>query len=366
MQITKELISKFFENKCSDIEVEAIILHFVENKERLDQYLSKEEWNSISADGKLDAAVTGKILKALKNYLFHKHMARSIVMKRKRIDWLVAASFLILVAVSPFFQKTGTKETVNKPVAVVRQPIKNEKINSQPVTNWQVRSNKSHFTDEITLQDGSIVTLFKNSSIRYPEPFRGNKREIILTGDASFEVAKNKDKPFTVYSGSLSTTALGTSFRVTIFDAVKKNIQVKLFTGKVIVRSTEKLKNWGEDIILQPGEEITYNGENTIVKVSKFIKPVKETLSQNYQSVKTVNQNRELLFNNTPLTEVLTDLSSLFNVKINYIKAEIGKMNFTGTINQTDELKKVLKLITQMNGLEINETIDGFTVIKPK
>ena len=69
-------------------------------------------------------------------------------------------------------------------------------------------------------------------------PFQNNKREIYLEGEAYFKVAKDKTKPFTVFAGALATTALGTQFRITAKKNTPGNITVKLFTGKVAIRSS--------------------------------------------------------------------------------------------------------------------------------
>ena len=91
------------------------------------------------------------------------------------------------------------------------------------------------------LPDGTEVTLWDQSIVSFTTPFAGNKRDISLKGKASFKVAKDKTKPFTVYSDGISTTALGTEFSVTSF-AKENVITVRLKEGKVVVKSLDSLK----------------------------------------------------------------------------------------------------------------------------
>ena len=67
---------------------------------------------------------------------------------------------------------------------------------------------------KINLEDGSIVTLEKQSKLSYPTHFQKNKRMVILEGEALFEIAKNPEKPFYVYDNEIVTKVLGTRFSI--------------------------------------------------------------------------------------------------------------------------------------------------------
>src|SRR5699024_6685187 len=64
------------------------------------------------------------------------------------------------------------------------------------------------------LPDGSKVILNSNSSISYTDGFAKDKRELTLQGEGFFQVTKDPARPFTVHTGNIATTALGTSFNV--------------------------------------------------------------------------------------------------------------------------------------------------------
>jgi ferric-dicitrate binding protein FerR (iron transport regulator) len=305
------------------------------------------------------------MLAELKKSLARVHASENITIWKQKLKWAVAASLIISLGAGIFFL-TGRNIKKDQVPAYVAKSTRKDSIATVAAVKWHTVINKTKPVEKLLLEDGSVVSLFRGSSITYPQPFERNRREIVLTGDAFFEVARNKSRPFTVYSGALSTTALGTAFRVTVFDQLKKKIQIRLFTGKVIVKSTEALKNWKSDILLNPGEEINYTGENTNVVVSKFRETDKTLTAKNNEFIKPENHTvSDINFNNSPLPEVMKALMQFYNVKINYKGQQIDKMNFTGTISRSDEVKTILKVIAQMHGLTVIETADGFELIKP-
>lgn len=88
----------------------------------------------------------------------------------------------------------------------------------------------------ITLSDGTRISLNNASSIKYPEKFNTDKREVELDGEAFFEVAHNPKRPFIIHTGKLKVQVLGTSFNVRSY-AADKEIAVNVTTGKVAVTS---------------------------------------------------------------------------------------------------------------------------------
>jgi transmembrane sensor len=260
----------------------------------------------------------------------------------------VAAAVVLVAGTWWFFQRPvsrqGTAAPSVKGIAGNTRPV--------PVTAvWRTQTNTSRKAARLLLADSSVVTLYSNTTIQYPEPFAGDKREVRLAGDAIFEVAKDRRRPFTVYSGMLSVTALGTSFRVTATEGRKESITVKLFTGKVQILPTGSLDNWkeGEAVILLPGEQMEFSSSRRIISL---FRPAGTVPSGNH-------------FSNTPLPIVLNALSSLYKIKIDYNSSDIATISFTGAIDKGDELKAVLQAIAHMNGLKIIQTKDGFSVARP-
>jgi ferric-dicitrate binding protein FerR (iron transport regulator) len=84
-----------------------------------------------------------------------------------------------------------------------------------------------------TLPEGSVVTMNKESSIRYRRRFTGDVRKVEMEGEAFFAVAPDKDKAFVVQTNGVTITVLGTSFNVR---AVKGKTEVIVETGLVEIR----------------------------------------------------------------------------------------------------------------------------------
>lgn len=109
----------------------------------------------------------------------------------------------------------------------------------------------------LTLTDGTIVTLAAQCVFRYPSNFENRDRNVYLDGDAQFQVAKDQAHPFTVYSGDLIATALGTLF------IIKKQpgdsvMLVELIKGKLKVQILNTSGKPMQSIILNPDERAVY------------------------------------------------------------------------------------------------------------
>ncbi len=359
MQITQELINRFFKNECTSDEADLVINYFSANKDAFEKYMSKAEWDNMDTKEALDAEQSKVLLALLKQQLFNKRDTGLFAINGFLFKAMVAAASVILLVVSGWW--FGSKHNSTFSTAVVSKkavPFSD----SASVLNWKVVRNTRKNERVIKLEDGSVITLFKNSVVKYPDPFTANERAIELNGDAFFEVAKNRLKPFIVYAGNLSTTALGTSFRITAFDEGKLAVNIKLLTGKVVVKSIRTTSNWKKDRFLLPGDLLTYNANTTAVLVTRFTIENKAipNISQKPQRDHIAP---ELRFNSTSLREVMNAISALHHIKISYNDTDLQGMNFTGIINEYDDVRAILKMIAQMNELQVNQTPEGFNLI---
>lgn len=125
-----------------------------------------------------------------------------------------------------------------------------QELMASEVPEWVEYKVPKGIKSSLSLSDGSKITLNSGSTVRYIKNFEKDKREMFLQGEALFEVAKDSLRPFTVVSGELKTTALGTVFNVRAFDL--SAIRIALLEGKVEVKKVED----SEKVILKPGETI--------------------------------------------------------------------------------------------------------------
>lgn len=347
MQIDKLIIERFLANRCDAEEAEQVHRYLTDHPEALQQYL-QQEWDGINATGTLDSAHAAAMFRQVQ-----KNTGTGKVISMKHLSWVAAAAVLIIICCTWLYQP-ATKTTATRIVAATNTVTKNI---AGPVYNWQQQHNRSGKIQKMILPDGSVVSLSPAAIVKYKQPFEPGKRDIYLEGEAFFEVVKDKTSPFTVYSGNLSTTALGTSFRVTTTPAM---VHVKLVTGKVVIRSTRQLPGWDKDVYLMPGQQMHYNTITSIVKVSD---PDSNKQSSVTASAETHNK-QEIVFDNTPMQAVLDKLMQRYKVPITYTKEELNGISFSGTVFYNDSLPVILQVIGRMNDLSVTRTDDGFYIKK--
>lgn len=118
----------------------------------------------------------------------------------------------------------------------------------------------------VTLADGTQVWLNAESSITYPSTFDGNTtRTVSLTGEAYFEVAKDKAHPFIVRHGGITTRVTGTSFNVRSYAGEQPH--VTLASGSVSVSSN------GHNLTLSPGQDATVANNGALTSRNVDIEP---------------------------------------------------------------------------------------------
>jgi transmembrane sensor len=184
----------------------------------------------------------------------------------------------------------------------------------------------------VLLPDGSSVVLQPGANLTFAKVGKRNRREVTLTGKAFFEITKNKEKPFLVYSYGLATKVLGTSFLVDASEG-SDDIKVEVKTGSVSVfavnditeemneSATESITN---GVTLSRNEKIAFSRDN-----GKIIKLDQVTpLINNIQDVSRQN----FFFDETPVSQVFAAMELAYNVKITYDKQLLGGCSLNATL----------------------------------
>lgn len=190
---------------------------------------------------------------------------------------------------------------------------------------------------KIFLPDGSIVWLNAASTLRYPERFNGNQRNVYLEGEAFFEIEEDPEKPFIVQTSLLEVTALGTSFNVRNYD-FEEEVQVALNTGKVLVRKGGKNK---EQLMLVPGQGAFYNKTAEVIEKQR-IDPEKVFLWKD----------GIICFKDASFSEVIDRLSRWYGVEFEIQNYEGQQWSYTGNFEENEYLSNVLKSISFTKGFE--------------
>ncbi len=129
--------------------------------------------------------------------------------------------------------------------------------------NLLTRQNTETTTLATTLEDGSIVYLAGNAAIRYPEHFQPDKREISLQGNALFDIAGNRQRPFLIETEDARIEVLGTAFNIKSdgFQPFELSVQ------RGLVKVT--LKKSGQDVHVKAGETVTVSSRKLQVTQTK-------------------------------------------------------------------------------------------------
>lgn len=193
----------------------------------------------------------------------------------------------------------------------------------------------------IVLADGTKVYLNAVSSIKYPTQFNGNQRMVELEGEAYFEVAKNKNKPFIVKSGNQAIEVLGTHFNVHAYSN-ESVIKTTLLEGSVAVTS----KN--QKAILKPGEQSNvsdYSNKITIREVDT--------------EAAIAWKNGRFKFDNADLKTVMRQLERWYGINVEY-RGDVSDVRFNGGTFRNKNLSEVLKVLELSN---IKFKVEGKTII---
>lgn len=224
----------------------------------------------------------------------------------------------------------------------------------------------------VNLTDGSSVVLQPQSRLSFPGRFSDNRREVYLTGEAFFEVAKHAEQPFYVYANELVTKVLGTSFTVRAFGS-DRQVRVIVKTGRVSVfaRTDAQLaENLNKPalggLVLLPNQQATLHRESmhlTTRQLSPVISPAEPTDPTAEGSVPTplpvLQQSFE--FRRTPLAEVFGTLERAYGVQITFDAAQLAHCSLTASL--TDEpLSEKLDVIAQSMELDIQMTDNRIVV----
>lgn len=191
------------------------------------------------------------------------------------------------------------------------------------------------------LEDGTRISLNSGSRLRYPETFDDSSRVVYLEGVAFFNVARDYRRPFSVITGDIRTTALGTSFNVD-FDSLEAKMEVSLITGSV---ELSKISQDGSDkkILLSPGEQMSCN-----LHTHEFIRTVFDPLEVSGW------KDGIIYFNQANLSHIIETLENWYDVSISVQaknKRVLDDLVYSGKFkNQT--LENVLRGMSYVENFE--------------
>lgn len=180
---------------------------------------------------------------------------------------------------------------------------------------------------EQELEDGTIITLNKNSEIKYNSKFNDKERKLKLEGDAYFIVNHNSNKPFIVETNTTFIEVVGTEFYI---NSNENTSEVFVKSGVVAVYCNE---NKSDSVHIHKGQKIKVNNEI-------LINNIEQVENQNFISWKT----KVIDFENNTFGEVVVILENTYDVKFIISDKEILNCKISGKFDN-QSLESVLKII---------------------
>lgn len=227
--------------------------------------------------------------------------------------------------------------------------LKNNKVAYAPVSegNNTIVYNTMRTTKgrqyQFTLPDGTQVWLNAGSSIRYPTAFTGKERRVEMTGEAYFEVAKNKQMPFTINANNKATIeVLGTHFNVNAYEN-EESLYTTLLEGSVQVHAAKNTS------ILKPGQQAQVAGGIRIVDDADLNKVM-------------AWKNGLFDFDNVSLKQAMREIERWYNIEVVY-ENEVPEITFGGKLPKSISLNDLLSVLEESN---VHFRLDGTKLIVSK
>ncbi len=177
---------------------------------------------------------------------------------------------------------------------------------------------------QLVLPDGTQIWLNAQSSVKFPSSFTGAHREVEITGEAYFEVAKDASRPFIVHVNHAVIEVLGTHFNVMAYSN-ERIMETTLLEGAI------KFKKGNNQVLLKPGQQSQLKDEN--------IKVVNEVNPDHILAWKNGMQS----FANADIQTIMRQVERWYDIDVTY-KGNITIRKFTGEIPRDAKLSELLKL----------------------
>lgn len=375
----QELLYKFISNKCDEAEIQKLVAYFRKGKNDKNFPQVEETLRLITKKAKMEKKDAEKIYSEIMTRAQQQEInaAKPKIPMRKVIKYAAVAVILVgITALGYWFQPPSNNlDQNNSIVSSVPEPIilklgnGNTKLIKE--TDTAVFANKAgniigtqHGSQltydagnyehmvyntlkvpygrkfQVELSDGTLVHLNSGTTIKYPVVFlEGQKRQVFLSGEAYFDVAKDKSRPFIVNAGELKVEVFGTKFNVTAYPE-NPSTNVVLVEGSVGMYMKGKKDKLTEENLLQPGFKGSFNKKREMISKTQV-----ET------NVYTSWMNGELVFRNLGFEDILRKLERHYNVRI----VNKNKMMATGTYSANfgkEPIEKVLQYLKTSYNIE--------------
>ena len=247
------------------------------------------------------------------------------VLSRPRVGWRLAVAVSLLVVVGGIVFWGRSRGRVDAPAAVVRQVPAVEEARAKTVVAKDEKR-------VIHLPDGSTVLLNKNSRLDYPRVFSDTTREVVLSGEAYFEIAHLAGRPFIVHTGKLNTRVLGTAFNIRAYPG-DKAIAITVTSGKVQV-SKERVSVG----MLTADQQMRYDvSSEAIVQEKVDVRPL------------VAWRPSEVSFDDITMEEAARRVGEWVGVTVHFVNPALKACRVTASFYREDQLEEIMTVLCAVN-----------------
>ncbi len=208
---------------------------------------------------------------------------------------------------------------------------------------------------QLTLSDGTKVWINSGSKLTYPTVFAKGKREVVLEGEAIFEVAHNTESPFHVLADGNDIKVLGTVFAVSSY-ADDDYVSTALQSGSVEITYTDRGRFFDTDnsIKIVPSTLASYNKKEQKIDTKKMdVAP--------YFSWR----DGEFIFQNNDLQYIMKKISRHYGVAITIADSALARQTFSGNLDIDNDLETVMEIMKATSKFEFEKKENRISIIKP-
>ncbi len=244
---------------------------------------------------------------------------------------MVAASMAVVVAGAILWGMSG--RNIRK--AAVGVPAQTVVADAGVVPQAMVTGARKRV---VRLPDGSTVLLNKDSRLDYPRVFRDTIREVVLSGEAYFDITHLAGRPFIVHTGKLSTRVLGTAFNIRAYPG-DKAIAITVTSGKVQVSNERAAVGF-----LTADQQMRYDvASATIVKEKVDVRPL------------VAWRPSEVSFDDITMEEAARRVGEWLGVTVHFVNPALKDCRVTASFYREDQLEEILTVLCAVN--EMSYTI---------
>ncbi len=198
----------------------------------------------------------------------------------------------------------------------------------------------------LTLPDGSLIHLGRDTRIVYPERFDIDSRDVYLEGEAYFIIARNPACRFVVHTPVATTTVYGTEFNV--------SARSDTLCSVVLVKGSVGVTSWSGD------EQMLSIGEQAVISDAGDIS-VSEVDLTPYEAWNTGRVD----FTGWPLRRVMDVIARWYGMTVIYDSDEYSQIEITGSFNKYDTLGPTLEALSTITDLTIRQQGNTIEISSP-